>query len=128
VDPLPEEVRRFIFQYIDDVDQLEILRLLGELPQREWTSGDMAGAIQSTPQTVVVHLQTLQSRGLLSTETREGVVYCRSHPATAELEFQLKRLLQVYRERPVTMINVVYARATEAIKSFADAFRIRKEQ
>jgi hypothetical protein len=37
-------------------------------------------------------------------------------------------VLQLYRERPVSMIKLVYARARDPLRNFADAFRLRKEK
>ncbi len=127
MDPLPEEVKRFLETNIDSVDQLEILRVLGENPEREWTAAALAREVQTRPEAIGPHLAALHSRGMLITVTRGTDLFCRYGPATPELEALVHRLLQVYRERPVTMINLVYARAREALKTFADAFRIRKE-
>ena len=48
-------------------------------------------------------------------------------PATPEVGDGLARLLQVYRERPVTLIRLASTRDFKALRSFADAFRLRKE-
>jgi hypothetical protein len=127
VGALPEEVNRFLEANIDSVEQLEILRVLGEDPAREWAAADLAQAVQAQPQTIGPHLIALQGRGLLATATRGTDLFCRYGPATPELGDMVSRLLQAYRERPVTMINLVYARARDSLRSFADAFRLRKE-
>jgi hypothetical protein len=44
------------------------------------------------------------------------------------LQELVDRLLQLYRERPVTMIKMVYERAKDPLRKFADAFRLRKEE
>jgi hypothetical protein len=64
---------------------------------------------------------------LLSLQTRGSDVFCRYSPHTPELAERTARLLQVYRERPVTMIKLVYASARDPLKSFADAFRLKRE-
>jgi DNA-binding MarR family transcriptional regulator len=127
VDPFPDDLGRFLDANVETFEQLEILRLLGEDPQKEWGVADLGREVQAAPQAVAAHLTALQGRGLLQTVTRGADRFCRHGPATAELEGLLSRLLQVYRERPVTTIKRVYARARTALQSFADAFRIRKE-
>ncbi len=127
VEPIPEEVKRFLEANIDSVDQLEILRVLGEDREREWAAADLARVVQTQPQAIGPHLTALQGRKLLTTQTRGTEFLCCYGPDTPELEALTDRLLQVYRERPVTMINLVYARAREALKTFADAFRFKKE-
>jgi DNA-binding MarR family transcriptional regulator len=127
VDPIPDEVKRFLEANIDSLEQLEILRLLGEDPQKEWHAADLAREAQTPLPTIGAHLSALQARGLLTTQTRGADLLCRYGPSTPELRNRLDQLLQVYRERPVTMINLVYSRARETLKSFAEAFRLRKE-
>lgn len=127
MDPLPEEVKRFLETNIDSVDQLEILRVLGEDPQKEWRAIDLAGEVQTAPQTIGSHLSALNARGLLSLQTRGSELFCRFGPNNAELAERAARLLQAYRERPVTMIKLVYAAARDSLKTFAEAFRIKKE-
>lgn len=127
MDPLPEEVKHFLEANIDSVDQLEILRILGEDRQKEWSAAKMASEVQTQPQAIGSHLTALHARGLIVFETRDGDLFCRYGPATPELEDRVNQLLQVYRERPVTMIKLVYVRAREVLKTFADAFRLKKE-
>jgi DNA-binding MarR family transcriptional regulator len=128
VEPLPEEVKEFMEANIDSVDQLEILRVLGEDPHKEWRAPDLAREVQTQPDAIGPHLAALRSRGLLVTETRGTDLFCRYGPVSPEREAILTRLLQVYRERPVTMIKLVYARAKDPLKTFADAFRLKKEE
>lgn len=127
VNPFPEAVGHFLDANVETVEQLEILRLLGENPHKEWGIADLGREVQATPQAMAAHLTALEGRGLLLTLTRGTECFCRYGPRTPELEGRLAQLLQVYRERPVTTINRVYARAKSALQSFADAFRIRKE-
>jgi hypothetical protein len=47
-------------------------------------------------------------------------------PATPELGRHAQTLANAYRQRPVTLIRMIYALRDGKIKSFADAFRIRK--
>jgi DNA-binding MarR family transcriptional regulator len=127
LDPFPEEIKRFLDENIRSVEQLEMLRVLGEVPDYEWAAAELAGRLQVQPQAVAPHLAALDSRGLLVSAKRGADLFCRYGPRTPELEEKLGRLLQLYKERPVTMIRMVYARAKEALQTLADAFRLRKE-
>jgi hypothetical protein len=44
----------------------------------------------------------------------------------SELAPQVEKLALAYNQRPVTLIRVIYAFRDSSIKSFADAFRLRK--
>jgi DNA-binding transcriptional ArsR family regulator len=127
VDPFPDEVRRFLEGNIESVDQLEILRLLGEKPDTDWTATTLAAAVQASAAAVGSHLAALSGRGLLAAEQHGDVWVARYGPRTPELAGQLGRLLQLYRERPVSMIKLVYDRARDRLRHFADAFRLRKD-
>jgi DNA-binding transcriptional ArsR family regulator len=127
LDPLPEEIKRFMDESIESVDQLEILRILGEDPQEEWSVPLLASKVQVEPQTLSSHLAALNSRGLLRAVQRGSDFFCQYGPQTPELEDRVNRLLQLYKERPVTMIRMVYERASKVLQTFADAFKIRKE-
>jgi hypothetical protein len=127
VEPIPEDVKRFIETNIDSVDQLEILRVLGEDPRREWCGSALVQEVQTRSQTIGQHLSALQARGLLVIESQGSELCCRYGASNPELENMIGKLLRVYRERPVTMINLVYAKARRDIQSFADAFRLKKE-
>jgi hypothetical protein len=126
-EPIPEDVRRFLDANIESIDQLEVLRVLGEDPAREWQAAALAAAVQAPPESMAGHLAALAGRGLLAAETRGTELVCRYKPATPEIAAILTRVLQVYRERPVTVIKLVYARAADPLRAFADAFRLRKE-
>jgi predicted ArsR family transcriptional regulator len=108
VEPFPEDVARFLDDHIESIDQLEILRVLGEDREREWDSVALAGEVQAEPEAVRAHLTAMHSRGLLRTTTQGVGLSCRYGAGTPELENIVGRLLQMYRERPVTMIKMVY--------------------
>jgi hypothetical protein len=128
VDPIPVEVKRFIEINIDSVDQLEILRVLGEDPMKEWSATALVQEVQTQVETIGQHLSALQVRGLLAINTQGSELSCRYGANNPETEDMINKLLQVYRERPVTMINLVYAKARRDIQSFAEAFRLKKEK
>lgn len=127
MDPIPVDVKRFIEMNIDSVDQLEILRALGEDPMKEWSATALVQEVQTQVETIGQHLAALQTRGLLVVRTQGSELYCRCGANNPEIEDMINKLLRVYRERPVTMINLVYVKARRDIQSFADAFRLKKE-
>ena len=127
MEPFPEDVARFLYDNVESIDQLEILRVLGEDREKEWDSVALAAAVQAEPQAVRAHLTAMHARGLLTMTPRGAGLSCRYGVRTPELESMVGRLLQMYRERPVTMIKMVYERAKDPLRAFADAFRIRKE-
>lgn len=127
-DPLPDDVRRFLDEHIESLEQLEILRVIAEDPAREWRVSELAAEIQAEPSVAASHVTALAGRGLVIASSREGETVARHGTATPELGGRLAAVLTAYRERPVTMIKLVYARANERLRAFSDAFRLRKKE
>jgi hypothetical protein len=107
---IPGEVFRFLEANVDSIEQLEILRILGECPEREWCAASLARLTQTQHSIITAALETLESRGLLTTRVLGADLLCRYNPHTASLEKPLNQLLGCYRERPVTVIKMLYAR------------------
>jgi hypothetical protein len=125
--PLPDDVRKFLDEHIDSLEQLEILRVLAEDPGREWSAAELAAAIQADAGAAAGHVGLLAGRGLLTPVPRGAETAARHGAKSPESAAQVFRLLDAYRQRPVTMIKLVYERANERLRAFSDAFRLRKE-
>jgi hypothetical protein len=126
MDPFPEEIRRFIEFNVESIDQLEILRLLRETPNKEWEVPALAAEVQAPEKVVASHLVALHGRGLLFAEKRNDWIG-RYGPHTPEHAQQVELLLKCYEERPVSMIKLVNSLAKSPLQAFAEAFQIRKE-
>ncbi|MBI1901093.1 MAG: MarR family transcriptional regulator [Planctomycetia bacterium] len=124
--PSNDDLLRFIDANVESIEQLEILRILGETPETPRSAADLARASQTQPSAIAGHLAALEQRGLIKAEAAESELMCRLAPQTPELEQRLGELLRFYREHPVSLIQMVYAR-DDRLKAFADAFRLRKE-
>jgi hypothetical protein len=125
VNPLPEDVRHFLHQNIESVEQLEVLLLLWRTPERGWTADDVATAVYSHPTSVIRRLAMLLGQGLL----REREPGCFQYaPRTPELHATVTRLDHMYRERRVAVITLIASKPIENVRAFSDAFRIRRNK
>ncbi len=125
MNPLPEDVRHFLQQYIESVEQLEVLLLLWRTPERGWTSEDVATAVYSHPSSVVRRLSMLLGQGLL----REREPGCFQYaPRSAALHDAVTHLDHMYRERRVAVITLIASKPIENVRAFSDAFRIRRKK
>lgn len=120
---IPDRVVRLVGEHIHSVEQLEVLLLLRREPEREWTASDVAVELATLPQSAADRLADLAHRGFL-VKAGESYHYDGSDrgrdAAVAELE-------DVYARRRVSLIGLIFAKPSESIRTFADAFRIRKE-
>lgn len=70
-------------------------------------------------------------RRVLESFVRQGVAAALAdgfaYRASGELDAQVRKLAQAYKERPVTLFRVIYALRDGKVQSLADAFRLRKD-
>jgi 2,4-dienoyl-CoA reductase-like NADH-dependent reductase (Old Yellow Enzyme family) len=126
VNGLPDDVKRFIVENVRSVAQLEVLLLLRANPSTVWTAEAVSRELYTTPEMMAAQLDELQARGLLiAIET--SVRQYRYQPKTEELDRLASELDRIYKERRVSVIGQIYAAPVDKVRTFADAFRLRKE-
>lgn len=123
----PDDVRQFLAEHISSVAQLEVLLLLRGDRERQWTAGEVGKALYTTPEIVSQQLADLQRHGLLAVGDGSEPHY-RYWPATPALDDQMARLETTYRERRVAVISAIYSQPIDKVRTFADAFRLRKDK
>lgn len=128
MEPFPKDVQQFLQTFITSTDQLEILRVLGDEPNREWVDPELAKQVQITPETIRSRLHELKQLGFIRCRSNGDRLICQYGPQTVELEKKLQQLLVLYRQRPVTMIRMIYERPANALRNFADAFRLKSKE
>ena len=129
---IPQEVKAFIAEHIDSVMQLEVLLLLHKSPQQSFNASDLARELRIDPAWAQNQLADLTARGLLvqPTATPDGgsEPQYRYQARTPELHRAVTGLAQEYADRRVTVISLIFSKPVDKIRSFADAFRIRKDR
>jgi hypothetical protein len=122
----PEELRSFIQDTIPSVDAAELLLVLAQHPESEYQVVDLINTLRPTTVSEPVvrrYLSHFQSVGVVA--MRENSAY-RYAPASPDLDGLVRALTKVYNERPVTLVRMIYAPRDDKIRSFADAFRLKK--
>lgn len=121
---IPEDVRRFLLQCIDSVEQLEVLLLLHRLPGSARSVEAVAQELYSNPGSIARRMAGLHASGLLATDDSSSYRY---QPKTPALDSTVKLLAETYRQRRVAVITVIASKPMENVRAFSDAFRIRKK-
>jgi len=124
---LPGSLLQFIRSCVPTFVAAELLLFLHSHQDETWTSEDVISAISRTSITESAaeeYLLLFKTCGLVAQD--EGGRY-RYFPNSAELEENVRSLLQAYNERPVTLIRTIYTIADSKIQSLADAFKLRRE-
>lgn len=127
MEPFPEDILQFLQAFISSIDHLEILRVLGDAPNREWTDSEVETQAQVRPERTRTCLKELEQHGFIRCRLEGAQLICRFAAHTPELEKKLQQLLFLYRQRPVTMIRMIYERSANPLRDFADAFRLKSE-
>lgn len=118
-----DEFCRFIQTTIPAVPAAELLLLMRARPEAFLTAEE---ALMKLGPGVALgeltkHLELLEARGLLEREDRRY-----RYRLESELAPQADNLAIAYSQKPVTLIRVIYAFRDSSIKSFADAFKLRR--
>jgi hypothetical protein len=119
-----EVVKRFIHEHIASVAQLEILLLLQTNPKQSWTPVAIARELRIEASGAKMQLDALTSSGLLRFDPPDNYQF---DPQTPQLAADALALAQAYLVRRVTVIGLIFAGPSDKIRSFSDAFRIRKD-
>lgn len=122
-----DEFCQFLQATLPAVEAAELLLALKHAPQRWWTLAEILAAlgpgVSLREDEAARYLETLQARGLVASDAERRMQY----RATEALAAHVGTLEKVYRERPVTLIRVIYGLRDSKIRSFADAFKLRRK-
>lgn len=117
-------VQAFIAASIDSAEQLEVLLLLHRHPERRWRAHDVSREIFTVPASATLRLERLVELGFVRSDGAADPEYW-YQPRSDALSTGVRMLADAYREDRVAVLNVVFRRPPDPVRSFSDAFRIR---
>jgi hypothetical protein len=121
-----DEFCSFIQRTVPTVEAADLMLVLMTQPDTWWTATELAAQLRPgvmlTDADVARYVERFQKNGLLATRADKRFRY---RPESGQLEADVQRLARAYRERPVTLIRMIYAFRDSKIRSFADAFKLR---
>ena len=124
-EPLPSEVLYLVHHYLPTMEHVELLLMLARDDTRRWTPAEAAAEAKSTVAGTHTRLRDLERAGLAVADPADEAY--RYSPATATFRNATEELRRIYNTRPVSLVRAVYERPPSALRSFADAFRLRRE-
>ena len=122
---MPPAVKNFLARCIRSVEQLEVLLLLHSQPARSWTAPEVYDVVRSSPASISERLAEFCAAGLLVKTQDEPAAfrYAKENPHNLAVD----ETAAAYRTWRVRIIETIFAAEVDPLKSFSDAFRIRKE-
>ncbi len=121
----PEDLVRFIRQALPSYRAAEVLIRVAREPARAWLPEDVVAEIPGlAAEGVRADLEHFAREGLVQAEAEDRFRYA---PRSEELAASVARLVEAYDRRPVTLVRVMDSLATDRIRSFADAFRLKRD-
>lgn len=125
---LPDDIRRFIASNISSVAQLEVLLLLRNNPKRDWTAVDLSRALYAATSGMIDQLNDLVSKGLAQVKDAADPLFRYGPTPGDEIDATVDRLGNLYRERRVAVVSLIYSEPVDKARNFADAFRFRQDK
>lgn len=123
---LQSNVLNLVQSMVPTMEALELLVFIAKNPDRQIRPMEVVNDMRPTlinEAVVEDHLALFASQGVVSKLADDLYQY---RPNRRELEECINALVKEYNERPVTLIQAVYAIAREnKARVFADAFKIR---
>lgn len=119
---MPESVKDIIRRFIRSVADLEALLLVSSQPDREWRTSDISQALYITAGASEAQMERMLAQGFVSSS--EPGVY-RYAPADEKMRDAVEELAVVYEQWRVRVIEYIYTRPSDSVRSFAHAFRIK---
>lgn len=121
---IPDKVEQFLADHIRSIAQLELLLMLHRERQRSWTVEETAKSLYTAVSMTEPLLESLRT---IRVVTFEDGRY-QYAPSSKELDQTVGDLSQLYQQRRVTIINMIYSAPDQKLQNFADAFRFRKKE
>lgn len=118
------ELAAFVREHMRSVWAVELLLLLKRDPDRQWAAADLVRELRASMPLVSDNLQRFERSGLAVREEDDLWRYAPALPILDDLASQLER---AYRERPVSIINIIAA-PPDPVQGLADAFKFRGDK
>jgi hypothetical protein len=125
---IDETVRRFLAAHISSIGQLELLFFLDARADRAWSAEECSRELRSDLRWIQALLGDLAQRGFLITEGAEADARYRYAPSSAEVRALVARTAIAYKERRLSVTNLIHGKVESDAASFSAAFAFLKKK
>jgi hypothetical protein len=123
---IPDEVKAFIYKNISSLEQLEVLLYLHHNLNKEYDARTIADELRTNPESVENRLQDFVEKDLvIITDPDKGLYQYK--PLSGNNGLVIRQLEKAYQDLRHTVINLIFSKPLDNIRSFADSFKLRKD-
>lgn len=110
---------------LESIWSLELLIILKNNPEKCWLADELERELRGSALVVREGLDVLARLGLAAAASSRQWRYT---PASAVLDNIAGDLVQLYATKRISVINAIHASATDRMRSFASAFKIKDNE
>jgi hypothetical protein len=126
--PSLDQLRAFLFEHVEDLEELEILAFLHARREGATLAG-IADGVRFPVSTVLAVLERLAAQGTVSCSALEPAEY-RFETSDAVVRERFEEVFAAYRTNPSVVMKLMTSNAidrvrTAAMRRFADSFRLK---
>jgi hypothetical protein len=123
---LPENVRKFIFEFIDSVEQLDILLLMHAHRDQYWNAKTLSHELRSNVNSVQARLQKMSNLGLIQ-ENPQAAGDFQYGPQNAEWDKTITDLAEIYPTKKHRVLELVFT-PLKQVRLISNAFRLSQKK
>lgn len=124
---ISDNLKRFVWLYIDSVEQLEVLLFLRKHDEQTWNAKTISTQLRTNRASVAKRLAALERSGLLFASLSGDENSYQYRPQKPELVALVDELEHCNTERRFTLIELIFSKPKDHMLNFAEAFRFRKD-
>lgn len=124
--PLSDSLTRFVRDRLPSLEQVEIVLLLRGDTGRSWSAPEVSERLGTPAESTAMRLFLLASNGVLMFDGTGGVPRYRYSSADAATDALVGQLAEAYDHQREALYEIVGAPARDPIRSFSDAFKLKK--
>lgn len=125
---LNDDVRAFLRAHVTSVMQLEVLLHLRARPEEAVEPAHLSRELGGSVDSAIACLLDLERSGLVERSDDPGELCYRYAPRNTALERTVDAVADAYARRKVAVVTAIFTEPADDLRSFSDAFRIRKDK
>lgn len=125
---LPDDVQRFLNDHVPSVMQLEVLLRLRSAPDEAHSPMGLSRELGGSVDLAIACLRDLESAGLVTPSDDPDELAYRYRPGSRAVASTVDEVADAYAKRKVAVVSEIFREPQDSLRSFSDAFRIRKSR